>query len=172
MKRRNRPQTRGGGTGTADRYEDEWLSAYVQEKLSLCWSPEQIAGRLQREYPEEREKWISHSSIYRWLKADILTQSAALGFNLRHAGHKEISERSASIGFFQPFPLRKQCSLTLLSAYSPSTPKLQVVSYMVRRNFFKAICSAASHILARDFFFSAVIAILNGTGFKSKFSPQ
>ena len=70
------------------RYEDPWLSEYVQEKLSLCWSPEQIAGRLHREYPQQKEKWVSHSSIYRWLKEGVLTQSAALRFNLRHAGHR------------------------------------------------------------------------------------
>ena len=41
------------------RYQDPWIQQYVREKLSQCWSPEQIAGRLRREYPQEPAKWVS-----------------------------------------------------------------------------------------------------------------
>ena len=50
------------------RYQDPWIQQYVQEKLCQCWFPEQIAGRLRREYPQEPTKWVSCSRIYRWLK--------------------------------------------------------------------------------------------------------
>ena len=80
------------------RYEDRWLSDYIQEKLAMCWSPEQIAGRLRREYPQEREKWVSHSSIYRWLEAGDLRQSAALRLHLRHAGHRHGETRGSFHG--------------------------------------------------------------------------
>lgn len=59
--RRRRPQ--------ALRLErDSELRAVVEEKLNLDWSPEQIAGWLTREHPEEtREKHVSHEAIYRAL---------------------------------------------------------------------------------------------------------
>jgi len=44
------------------------LRQYVEEKLMLDWSPEQIAGRL-KEYPPDELKGlcISHESIYYWI---------------------------------------------------------------------------------------------------------
>lgn len=41
------------------------LRDYVQVRLKKFWSPEQIAGRLRREFPDERGMWISHEAIYR-----------------------------------------------------------------------------------------------------------
>ncbi len=46
------------------------LLAYVKQKLQLKWSPEQIAGRLKLDYPDDPAMRVSHSSIYRWIKAD------------------------------------------------------------------------------------------------------
>jgi len=46
------------------------LLRYVKEKLASKWSPEQIAGRLTRDYPDDGLMRVSHASIYRWLKAD------------------------------------------------------------------------------------------------------
>ena len=43
------------------------LCAVVAAKLGLDWSPEQIAGSLKREYPEDRRMHISHETIYRTL---------------------------------------------------------------------------------------------------------
>jgi IS30 family transposase len=43
-------------------YENEGIRDYVSEKLLLCWSPEQIAGRMRLEDKRER---ASCSSIYR-----------------------------------------------------------------------------------------------------------
>lgn len=43
------------------------LSRAVAAKLQLNWSPEQIAGWLKREYPEEEGNQVSHETIYRSL---------------------------------------------------------------------------------------------------------
>lgn len=44
---------------------DTVLRDYVSEKLEEFWSPEQIAGRLRLEYPDDPTRWISHEAIYR-----------------------------------------------------------------------------------------------------------
>lgn len=43
------------------------LNAYVQEKLRLEWSPEEIAKRMSLEYPEDTAMRISHETIYQYL---------------------------------------------------------------------------------------------------------
>ena len=44
-----------------------WLRQTVARKLRLLWSPEQIAGWLQRTYPGEERRRVSHETIYRSL---------------------------------------------------------------------------------------------------------
>jgi IS30 family transposase len=46
------------------------LLRYVKEKLLEKWSPEQIAGRLPLVFPDNQQMRVSHSSIYRWIRAD------------------------------------------------------------------------------------------------------
>lgn len=46
------------------------LWKYLWEKLPLCWSPEQIAGRLRLEYPNDPAMRISHETLYRHLYTD------------------------------------------------------------------------------------------------------
>lgn len=46
------------------------LLAYVLIGLRQEWSPEQIAGRIVRDYPEDLQMRIGHSSIYRYIRAD------------------------------------------------------------------------------------------------------
>jgi transposase, IS30 family len=46
------------------------LLSYVQQKLQQKWSPEQIAERLPLDHPDDPLMRVSHSSIYRWLRAD------------------------------------------------------------------------------------------------------
>lgn len=41
-----------------------WLRQYVVTKLKKYWSPEQIAGRLKTDYPNDKIKHISKDSIY------------------------------------------------------------------------------------------------------------
>jgi IS30 family transposase len=43
------------------------LRARVQQDLLLKWSPEQIALRLRREFPDRPEMWVSHETIYQSL---------------------------------------------------------------------------------------------------------
>jgi len=64
------------------------LSTYITDKLFMTWSPEQIAGRLPLDYPSDPSMRVSHSSIYRWLHQELLTQAAELKINLRHYGHR------------------------------------------------------------------------------------
>ncbi|MEV5816124.1 IS30 family transposase [Streptomyces mutabilis] len=40
------------------------LRALVEAKLALCWSPEQIAGWLRRQFPGDAAMQISHEAIY------------------------------------------------------------------------------------------------------------
>ena len=46
------------------RLRDPVVLRYVESKLQLRWSPEQIAGRLRRDIPGKR---ISHEAIYQWI---------------------------------------------------------------------------------------------------------
>lgn len=41
-----------------------WLARYVGLRLMLGWSPEQIAARLRRDYPNDMCRRISHETIY------------------------------------------------------------------------------------------------------------
>ena len=47
------------------------LRAIVAAKLRLDWSPEQIAGWLKREYPEDVGMHVSHETIYRTLYVQV-----------------------------------------------------------------------------------------------------
>lgn len=44
-----------------------WLEDYVLDRLRRGWSPEQIAGRLKREYPKDRTRHLHHEAIYRYI---------------------------------------------------------------------------------------------------------
>ena len=41
------------------------LVAYVESKLRLEWSPEEIANRIRIDYPDDDKMRISHETIYR-----------------------------------------------------------------------------------------------------------
>ena len=43
------------------------LLAYVDKKLRSDWSPEQIAGRIRLDYPQDQTMRISVETIYRWI---------------------------------------------------------------------------------------------------------
>ena len=47
---------------------DAHLRTHIVEKLKLCWSPEQIAGRLAQ---ENGQRVVSHETIYRFVHAQI-----------------------------------------------------------------------------------------------------
>lgn len=44
--------------------KDVWIISYVEDKLKLGWSPEQISGRLKREH---KKNIISHEAIYQYI---------------------------------------------------------------------------------------------------------
>jgi transposase, IS30 family len=46
------------------------LKAYVLRKLRQEWSPEQIAGKIRLDFPDDKKMRISHQSIYSYIKAD------------------------------------------------------------------------------------------------------
>jgi IS30 family transposase len=52
------------------RLEHKPLRSYVQTKLKQYWSPEQICGRMQREYPEDLTMRTCPSTLYQWIRAD------------------------------------------------------------------------------------------------------
>ncbi len=43
------------------------LRAVVEERLAKNFSPEQIAGTLRKDFPEDPEMWVSHEAIYQSL---------------------------------------------------------------------------------------------------------
>lgn len=63
------------------------LKAYLLAKLGEQWSPEQIAGRLLLEYPEDERMRISHETIYQFIYADKRT-GGTLYKHLRQAHRK------------------------------------------------------------------------------------
>jgi len=44
-----------------------WLRNYLIKKTKKYWSPEQISGRLERKWPEDRNRQIGKDSIYKFL---------------------------------------------------------------------------------------------------------
>jgi IS30 family transposase len=44
-----------------------WLWDVVETQLRARWAPEQIAGWLRREHPDESQWWVSHEAIYQAL---------------------------------------------------------------------------------------------------------
>ena len=62
--------TRGGEKARRpEKMADLHLTAIVEEKLREKWSPEQIAGRLPLDFPQEPKMRISPETIYRYIYA-------------------------------------------------------------------------------------------------------
>lgn len=49
------------------RQHHEPLVAYVEKKLRNDWSPEQIANRMRRDYPDDNRMRISAEAVYAWV---------------------------------------------------------------------------------------------------------
>jgi IS30 family transposase len=62
-RRRERPITR--------KLESPELNETVRTGLAQDWSPEQIAGRLEQQHPEQPDRRISAQAIYRWIAQDV-----------------------------------------------------------------------------------------------------
>lgn len=50
--------------------KNDWLYAYVHEKLREGWSPEQVEGRLKKDYPGRKDRHINHETIYRFIYSE------------------------------------------------------------------------------------------------------
>ena len=49
---------------------NSWLRNYIVKKIKKRWSPEQISGRLELKYPDDRKKQIGKDSIYKYIYAE------------------------------------------------------------------------------------------------------
>jgi len=63
-KAHQRSEKRKSKAHQRQRLKNDAISAYVREKLSLGWSPEQVSGRLPLEHPSF---CISHEAIYQYI---------------------------------------------------------------------------------------------------------
>jgi len=54
-----------GNTSRLNKYPE--LKKYTLRKLKLGWSPEQISGRIKKEYPRNKIMRISHEAIYQYI---------------------------------------------------------------------------------------------------------
>jgi len=105
-RRRDRPLTRKMARADIDRY--------VRAHLTSYWSPEQIAGRLRREFPNDSQRRISHQTIYTWIDNDPYRHHWE--HYLRHGGRKrtqpekrgQIAGRVAVAGRPQAANLRRR----------------------------------------------------------------
>lgn len=59
QRRQGRPRIR--------KLDREEMQQRIRSGLARFWSPDQIAGRLRREQPEQRSAWVSRMTIYRWI---------------------------------------------------------------------------------------------------------
>jgi IS30 family transposase len=47
--------------------DDPNVHQYVQQKLEQYWSPDQIAGRVKRDFRRRPQRWLSDQAIYDWI---------------------------------------------------------------------------------------------------------
>lgn len=81
-------ERRAGAKAGCERWHDHpALLAYVLAKLALKWSPEQIAGRIRRDFPEDNTMRVSHFSLYAYLWNDRWS-GGELYKDLRNRGRK------------------------------------------------------------------------------------
>ena len=50
-----------------EKLNDPRVREYVEHGLEQCWSPEQIAGRSQLDFPRDKERQLSRQTIYDWI---------------------------------------------------------------------------------------------------------
>jgi IS30 family transposase len=47
--------------------DDPDVHQYVHDRIENRWSPDQIAGRVQRDFPRAPARWLSRQTIYDWI---------------------------------------------------------------------------------------------------------
>lgn len=73
------------------------LVAYVESKLRLEWSPEEIANRIRMDYPDNDQMRISHETIYRWVYLESSVEGT-LYQSLRRKHKKRRKQRRYGTG--------------------------------------------------------------------------
>jgi transposase, IS30 family len=73
------------------------LVAYVESRLRLDWSPEEIANRIRIDYPDDEHMRISHETIYRWVYLDS-SVDGTLYQHLRRKRKKRRKQRRYGTG--------------------------------------------------------------------------
>jgi transposase, IS30 family len=61
-------EERRGACGRRPKLSDLGTRLYVAERLMKAWSPDQIAGRLRREFPKRPGQHLTAQTIYAWLR--------------------------------------------------------------------------------------------------------
>lgn len=74
---------------------DKWV--YIISKLKLCWSPEAICGRWNKEHPDNK---LCVSTVYRYVKKGLLPE-ISIKKHLRRRG-KRFLTRNANYNTIQP----------------------------------------------------------------------
>src|SRR5690606_37038890 len=80
--------------------EDSWLYRHVLDRLLYWrWSPEQIAARLRKDYPDESARHVSHETIYATIYAHPKgALKKAMIDGLRQAKTQRDQRRKATTG--------------------------------------------------------------------------
>ncbi|MGH7234323.1 MAG: IS30 family transposase [Candidatus Saccharimonadales bacterium] len=63
----HRSELRKANRQQREQLKNPWLYSYVYDKLREGWSPEQITGRLKKDYPEDRDRHLSPETIYQFI---------------------------------------------------------------------------------------------------------
>jgi IS30 family transposase len=81
------------------------LRERVQADLQKRYSPEQIAGRLREDFPDDAEMWVSHETIYQSLYVQSrgalrreLTKCLRTGRALRVPNRQARTARTVAVG--------------------------------------------------------------------------
>jgi transposase, IS30 family len=83
-RRRERPLAR--------KMERPEMRDYVLDRLVQCWSPDQIAGRARTDHRRDRQRRISHQTIYAWITSQPVEMRRHFSTFLRRGGRRSPRE--------------------------------------------------------------------------------
>jgi len=76
---------------------DTKLTKYIKSSLSKRWSPEQIAGRIKLDHPENPSMRVSFCTIYRWIRLEYLGARMKQQLRRRGQGSRPKAKRFPSV---------------------------------------------------------------------------